>query len=383
MDGILDFLLLVYGGTFLFLALLIVVALWKPLLATIPADPEAVSRDLAYRLRANGYPVEVAKGGVLKIRIGSLAALKLHVRSGVAGSEIRYEVDATPSGWALVLILAGFGYAGFAAFVIALVIDLQSRSFARSRVAGLLDHLPLGASLPPQDVRSLLVEGMSEAQRLSQEALESEKEARQNAIGLVLLGGLVLWTLTFLGLGTSWLLPSPLPFVQAVVVSSVVSAGAVVIGSWLVNVNRARRIHELEQETSFYRAAWTSQVLPTPSPVQPRGPLELLLHAAIRSAYWREIRRSRRFWQDPIAGLTIFILGYGAVFVPFLAIVGEFLPLEWRIFLGTLGGIFAMGLLWFIRSWRREIQQQDERDRTSWEERRRAIEEELWRILSG
>jgi hypothetical protein len=382
MNGILTSLLLLFGGTFLFLVLLIAWVLWKPLLATIPADADAVRRDLAYRLRANGHPVEIAKGGVLKIRIDSLAALKLHVRSGVAGTEIRYEADATSSGWALVLILAMIGYAGFAAFVIALIIDLRSRSFARSRVASLLDHLPLG-TLPPQDVRSILVEGLSEAQRLSQEALEYEREARQNAIALVLFGGLVLWALAFVGLGTSWLLSSPLPILQATVASFLISAGAVVIGSWLVNVNRARRIHELEQDTNLYSSAWTGQLLPTPSPVEPRGYLELLLHAAIRSAYWREIRRSRRFWHDPIAGLTIFILGYGAVFLPFLAIVGEFVPLEWRIFLGGLGGILGLGLLWFIRYWTREIQEQDDRDRTSWEDRRRAIEEELWRILSG
>lgn len=381
MNGILISLLLPFGGTFLFLVLLIVWVLRKPLLATVPGPPDAARRDLAYRLRANGFPVEDAKG-VLKVRIDSLAALKVHIRPRTAGTEIRYEVDATPSGWALVLILAIIGYAGFVAFVVAVVIDLRSRSFARSRVAALLDHLPLG-TLPPQDVRSLLVEGLSEAQRLSEEALAYEREARQNAVGLVLIGGLVLWTVVFVALGTPLLIPSPFPFGLALALSLFVSAAAATVGSWLVYTNRGPRIRELEQEAGLYRGAWTGQIIPTPYPPEARATLELLLRAAMRSPYWRDVRRSRRLWHDPVAGLMVFILAYGALLLPFLGIVAEFLPVPWRILLGGVGGLFGLGVVWFIRSWTREVREQDQRDRTSWEERRRAIEEELLRILSG
>jgi len=98
---------------------------------------------------------------------------------------------------------------------------------------------------------------------------------------------------------------------------------------------------------------------------------------------WREVRASRRFWHDPIAGLAMFILGYGAIFLPFLAILGAGLPWEWRAFLAALGTAFAAGEIWFVRHWIRDIQSQDDRDRRSWEQRRAAIEAELWRILSG
>jgi hypothetical protein len=79
----------------------------------------------------------------------------------------------------------------------------------------------------------------------------------------------------------------------------------------------------------------------------------------------------------------MFILGYGAIFLPFLAIFGVALPWEYRAFLGVLGTAFAGGGVWFVRSWIREIHDQDNRDRRTWEERRAAIEAELWRILSG
>jgi hypothetical protein len=165
--------------------------------------------------------------------------------------------------------------------------------------------------------------------------------------------------------------------------ASFLSGLTVVLGSWLVYLRRSPRIRELEQDANLYRTAWMGQRLPGSAAGEPRANLEMLLRAATRSPLWREIRASRRFWHDPVAGLMMFILGYGAIFLPFLAILGVGLPWEWRAFLGVFGAAFAAGGIWFVRSWIREIQDQDDRDRRTWEERRAAIEAELWRILSG
>lgn len=376
-----SFLLVLFGGAILFLAILAIWILRKPRLAVVSAPPEAVRRDLAYRIRTTGHPVEVVKD-VLRVRIDSLAALKLHVRASPRGTEIRYEVDATGLGWTLVLVFALISYLAVIALAVAVVIHWRAQSFARSRVKALLAQPPLG-TLPSQDVRSLIVEGLSEAQRLSEEALEYEREARQNAIGIVLVAAVALWGIVFAVVGIYALLPLPNSAAAAALLAFLVSGTTAVLGSWLVYVRRAPRIRELERDARFYRSASTEHVLATEGPSGARGTLEMLLHAATRSPYWREIRRSRRFWHDPIAGLTMFILAYGALFLPFLAIIGSFLSWEWRIFLGAFGAILAAGGIWFVRSWTREIQEQDERDRRGWEERRAAIEAELWRILSG
>src|SRR3990170_7640718 len=150
---------------FLTFFLLVAWAFWKPLLIVVPAAPDAVRRDLAYRLRATGHTVDAAKA-VLRIKIDSLSALKLHVRPGPQGTEIRYEVDATNLGWAIVLIFALVGYLGVIAIAIGIAIHLKASGFARSSVSPLLAYPPLG-TLPVPDVRSLLVEGLSEAQRLA------------------------------------------------------------------------------------------------------------------------------------------------------------------------------------------------------------------------
>jgi len=377
----LSFFVILFGGVLVLLVVLGTWVLWKPLLALVPAPPDAVRRDLAYRIRGIGYPVEVVKD-VLRVRVDSLAQVKLHVRRGARGTQIRYEVDATNLGWSIVLVTALITYLAVIAVGVGIAIHARARGFARSRVVPLLGNPPLG-TLPPMDVQSLLLEGLSEAQRLSQEALDYEREARQNAVGIVLFVGLIVWVVVFLGFALAVPFHLPNPPLSLAILASFVSSLTVVLGSWLVYLRRSPKIRELEEDASFYRTAWMRQTPPGSATGEPRAGLEMLLRAATRSSVWREVRASRRFWHDPIAGLAMFILGYGAIFLPFLAILGAGLPWEWRAFLAALGTAFAAGEIWFVRHWIRDIQSQDDRDRRSWEQRRAAIEAELWRILSG
>ncbi|TMA03656.1 MAG: hypothetical protein E6J99_00070 [Methanobacteriota archaeon] len=84
----LSFFVILFGGVLVLLVVLGTWVLWKPLLALVPAPPDAVRRDLAYRIRGIGYPVEVVKD-VLRVRVDSLAQVKLHVRRGARGTQIR------------------------------------------------------------------------------------------------------------------------------------------------------------------------------------------------------------------------------------------------------------------------------------------------------
>src|SRR5437879_13616352 len=99
----LSFFVVLFGGAVVLLVVLATWALRKPLLAVVPAPPDAARRDLAYRIRAIGYPVEVVKD-VLRVKVDSIAQLKLRIRGGSRGTEIRYDVDATSVGWSLALI---------------------------------------------------------------------------------------------------------------------------------------------------------------------------------------------------------------------------------------------------------------------------------------
>ena len=359
------------------LVVLLLITLRKPLLAVSPAPPAPVLRDLAFRLRASGRLVKESTTQ-LEVGVNSLTNLKIHVRGTPRGTEVRYEVGATGVGWTIVLILAGFSGVGIIALGIALYIHFSASGFARNFVLPLVSGGPPLGTPPPPTVRTLLLEGLSEAQRLATEAAEYEREALQNGIGLILLGSLALFAFALIGL---------LPFTGfspvALIAELAASIGIAVAGSFLVHARGAPKVRELESESALFAAAHTAEALGYALPAGPQPGLELLLRAAERSAYWREVRRRRKLWHDPVAGLTIFLLAYGAFLFSLLAVAIDILPVFVRAGLGLLGVGFLAGTVISIQRWRRQVREEDERDRQSWEARRGALETELWKILSG
>ncbi len=372
--------LLFFGGFGAAFVAILAVALYKPLLMVTPASPSAALRDIAYRLRVLGYAVD-AGTSPMKVPVGSLSAVKIHVRPGSRGTEIRYEVDATGFGWTLVIVLMISGYLGLVSLAIAVYIHASAAGFARARLLPAISHPPLG-TLPASDVRSFLIEGLSEAGRLVSEAFDLEREARQNAIGLIGIGAVLLWVAAFFGLQSLLGPLVPGSLLVSVLFASVVSATAAAVGSWAVYVRSRALVRELEDEKSLYAAALANETFGSPVSRAQQGGLELLLRAAMRSSRWREIRRRRRPWHDPIVGFTWFILAWGAFITYLLAVVG-FLSIEWRLGLAGFGSVCLVALVWTILSERREIRERDERDRSEWERRRQEIETVFWKMLSG
>ena len=380
-DPLLDFVgntLIVFGGALLTLVVLVAWFLRKPILAVTAASPEAVIRDLAFRLRATGHWVKEREDR-LDVRIDSLSALRIHVHGGPNGTEVRYEVSATPSGWTVVLVSAGVGYFGYASVLVSLLIHFRSRRFARDTVGQLLRLAPLGTP-PPADVRTLLVVGLSEAERLATEAFEYEREAKQNRIGILLFGAVILWAVVFAGLPI--LLPGPLGLPLGTAAATASAVALAVAGASIVTVRSNPRIRELQQEAGLYAAARAFEASGFPAPGGPRGGLELLLRAAERSSYWREVRR-RHMWHDPVTGFVVFLFAYGGSLTVALGAGMDFLPLPLRVGLLATGVTMLLGMWWSIRSWRRDVRKEDERDRADWEARRQALSAELWKILSG
>lgn len=356
------------------------VALRKPLLAVTPVPAPVVLRDIAYRFRFVDHPLD-PNTSPLTFRVNSLAAVKIHVRPGKRGTEIRYEVDATGFGWILVLMLLFTGYLGLVAVILAVYIHIRAARFARTRVLPAIGAPPLG-TLPGPDMRSFLIEGLSEARRLASEALDWEREARQNAILLILVGSLALWVLTLFGLAV-FLPPVPERLALAVLTATLVSAVAALTGSWFISRRLVPLIRELERDAEAYREAVAREVYGVPAPEGTRGKLELLLDAAQRSPRWREIRRRHRLWQDPWAGFTIFMCAYAAFFPLLLAILVGSLAPEWRAGLAAFGTLSVLVGVWIFQRERREVRERDERDRRDWERRRHEIETALWKLLSG
>ncbi len=368
-------------GSFLAAVVGIVVwAAWKPLLLVAAEPPPLVLRDIAYRLRVLGYAPDAAQSPI-RIELDSLSALKVHVRAGPRGTEVRYEVEGTTAGWALVLILMFTGYLGLVAVGVAIFIHASASGFARKRLLPTLQYPVLG-TLPRADARSLLIEGLSEAQRFASEARAWEREANQNAVALIILGSLVLWVVALLAL-PALAPPIGLSLALDIGIATAASGTAAVLGSWAVLRRSRPLLRELERDAGMYRAALANEILGAPTPKETRGGLELLLYAAERSPRWREIRRRRRTWHDPWMGFTVFAFAEVTLLGFAFAVLADFLPVEARIGLAVVGALSVLGGFQTVASERRRVREQDERDRREWERRRQEIETTFWEILSG
>lgn len=92
------------GSLFSVLGVLLWVFLRRPFLASVAMSPELALAALAHRLRLEGYQV-AEEPRKLQVRVDDWALMAVHAR-GDDTTRFRYAVDATPRGWAAVLILA-------------------------------------------------------------------------------------------------------------------------------------------------------------------------------------------------------------------------------------------------------------------------------------
>jgi hypothetical protein len=142
-------------------------------------------------------------------------------------------------------------------------------------------------------------------------------------------------------------------------------------------------VAELRGERDTYAAAVALEATGVVSPGLQAYGLELLLRAGEKSRSWREVRRRRKLWQDPVAHFAIFLCLYGGVLTLALGIGMDFLPLAGRAALVLFGATLTVCGVWYARNWLRGVREEDDRDRISWQQRRAELETRLDEILSG
>ena len=360
---------------------LVIIFSRRPRLGTVSAPPDAVFRHIAFQLRALGLRT-TQEPGRLKVRVNDFAEVKVRARQGPDGTCVRYEVDATPTGWVLVLILTGFGYLGVIAIAIALYIHVSASSFARERIGPLL-RAPIPLVAAPVPLRATMIEGLSEAERLASEAYEYDSEAYQNGQGLIALMSLAIWAFVFIvplfgeGLILTWF------NLLMLAIATMFAVSFLVAGLYILGRRLGPRLEELKRERDLYRSALAYEVSGAPPPAEGAYGLELLLRAADRSFAWREIRRRRKLWHDPVAQFSIFLFAWGAGITGMLAAFLDILPTAMRFVLAVLCIVFAAGFALSIRAWRRQVREEDERERAAWDARKADLENRLRSILGG
>ena len=194
---------------------------------------------LANKLRFEGFPTKKV-GNVLRVTKGNLVAVKLHLRRYHSGTQVLCGLDASPVGWALILILIFLPWVFVVAVAVAVYIHVSGRRFAKETIRPLIRPSYARPLVEPDGVRELLLEGIAEMERLASEAKEFERMAIWTVDLALLAGGIILFGVLLMVL--SFLTP----FLTAIAVSLVIFGSFTIPSILLVHRRKAGTIEELE-----------------------------------------------------------------------------------------------------------------------------------------
>jgi hypothetical protein len=379
----LDFLVLLSLVVIPPLSLFALVFLWRFPLGRVAAPPEQVLASIAQAMRRSLYRV-TEEPGQLTVRTGSLSAVKVRARPVPEGTALSYTVYATPAGWSLIMIVFILLYqlVMFTAPAV-LYILLQVRGFVRERV------LPLVASggLPPfatpgGDVRTVLIEGLSEGYRIASEASEAEHSTYHDLLLLAFALGLVTWALVFPGVFVSSVEPD---FVQRLLVSSVVAllgGTGVALGSGLLIRHVLRpRLLRLDLWTGQLRDALAREAGWAPLVGEPKSTLELLIEASSEVPTWLSALRRGGLSREPGTWVVIVLAAFWGLFLIGAAgFLAASLPLV-AIIAGTGGAGLVAGTYFLYRGWHRRVDAEKAQIVSSWDRRLAAIRAQMEQFL--
>ena len=334
-------------------------------LVDVPGFPEPLHRALAHALRAAGHPV--AEGpGQLSVRIGRVSAVRLHLKSTVEGTQVRYRPDATPSGWTLVLaliFLGAYGLTAFAAVALVLYVAFRANQFVRTHVAPLAASLATPDAPPRADAQALLVDGLAEAFRIATEAYEAERSAHGDRELLAGLGALALWTSGFFGL-----VLTGSPFWDAVAWSTVPALAVFLAGGVLVWRSFRPRRREHQVWAARLRDVWTRV---SAAPEAAAEGFAVLTEASPHVPGWLRAARRAGFLRDPHAYVVPVALGFWGYWMLWASV--WFLPeggaLGIALGLAVAGIALLVAGVWLHRRWVRAQVAEEGRIADEWERR--------------
>ncbi len=352
-------------------ALLAGLFLPKFALARSSLAPEQISPRLAHELRAGGYRV-AEKPGRIDVRIGRVAALKVWVRPDPPGVEVRYQLDATPTGWGVIMfftIIVGFAL-GLVAIPTILYVFVRVHRFAEGRIDPLVSRLSAGGVSPPEDVRAMLVDGLAEARRFAEEAYEAERTSHQDAHAVVLFATLLVWVFLLIGLLLS--LPPADPWRRGANPLLVATGSAAALGltaSALVWRHFRARIRSYRAWAERLRAALRLETSRTALEGPAPSAFETLMEASAEVPRWIEAHRRAGLSRDPAAGFLLVGMAIWTITLLEGAVVsaGYGAPLQ-ALFGGAAIGL-SLALYAFYRRWKRTWEASARRSLAEWRRR--------------
>ncbi len=278
---------------------------------------DSIISGLARELMARGYLIEKVKGR-LNVRIDRSVGVAVILRQKGQRHHLYYRLETMPRGAAWIIILFLFA-PPIALFVVVYYVSKVIRFGGES-----LDGIALKTSqrLEGQEksVKEMLIEGISEARRISIEAYEATKSNRDDMLVLSVASGLLSMIVTVFSLlhfdatyevavhGAVALFAGVVAFVTPVALSYV-----------LVRRRYMPKLGRLKAWGDALSSAFESEGHPTGGEITPDSHFELLAEASGEVPGWLKIRRKSMLAREP--GWTMVML--------------------WLIYLGALATVTA------------------------------------------
>lgn len=317
------FFLLVIGFSVAAAAVLLGLFLPKFSLATSTADAGRVLSHIAYQFRRRELRVEETSDSAT-IRLGSTVALRVHVRRSLTGSRIAWQAYATPAGWGTLATLIVLVWGAPASLGVILYVFRKGRRFARDVVIPLVRESE-SAALPREDeVRTMLISGLSEGHRLASESYEALRSSYTDSVAIVGVTAGLVWSTVFVVL----LLTPPLAGDWMGAAGVGIVAGVLTGLGLYIELRRrtARRLHTLRAWSVRLREALSRETTQAELAAPELSSVELLLEASRQIPTWLQARRRVGLSADQVADWIVFILSLAAFWTGWTAVAQLFTP---------------------------------------------------------
>lgn len=362
------------GVTLVFAALFLP---WRRV-ARSPLPPDSLQKHVVYQLRREGLRVEEGTEGT-KVRLGSVAALRVRFLPLPGGSEMRYQPYATSSGWGTLITLIVLVWTSLIGLLTVVYVERKARRFARDRLAAIVTGVD---SLPPpstEDIRVLLVHGLSEGHRLASDAYEAQRSALGDSVALVAVTGLAVWALALVLLvfglppGSPWREGAPLLGLPLAI-----GVGVTLGLEWAVWRRARPRILASRGWAERLRIALIREASRQPPAPAELSSVELLMELSEQIPAWLRLRRWVGLSGDQAAGWVVFLLGFIAFWILGLAFdlayTGAFLD---GLLAGLAGAAAAVGAYVYWARWRTKQEETIERTLDEWRRRTESLRSRL------
>jgi hypothetical protein len=338
---------------------------------------------VANALRLTGSQVST-EGESLVVRVSSLSSVKLTFEPSGSGTLVRTQAWATPTGWSVTIVSLLLWYFSVVSLIVTALV------FRRSMHHSVDSLLPTIAGIRSDsfaareiDIRSALLEGLSEARRLATEAYEGTKSNYGDAILLVAVGCIVVFLISLLAAmsGFFGLLQGSMDVVDAMASSGAIAVAFGIAVVWLVRARYKRVLPGLKDWVADLEIAFQMEVSGVTPVDSQRSTIEILADASKELPAWLSARRKASAFREPGTWLVILALVtsawspmvFGAMMLAEGAIEGVYLLLAGA-------GLMAGAAYLYMRLKKRQDSEEFTTER-EWNERSMVLEEILGRQL--